>query len=229
VQVRWLLILLLLSSGKLFSQNYLKDADRFFGLDQTLYNGKKYTYSPPPASKGHPFLTSRTYTSGTVTLKDHCYCNAFLNYDLLNQQLLLKYKDETGTLVIIEVSKAWLTKFTLGDQTFEYLDIKNNPQFYQVLGDGKMKILYYWRKSLDVDLAIGSYYLLFSSPIRESFLLMNGQMQPFHSKQGLLRLLEPQKRDEVKRFMRKNKVRLNKATDKEITDLINFIDQPGQE
>lgn len=229
MQKRSLFILLLLCPGFLLSQNFLKDSNRVFGLDQILYNGKRYLYLPPPASKGHPYFSSKTYTAGTVTLQDHCYCNVFLNYDLLNQQLLLKYRDEKGTLTIIEVSKAWLNKFTLGENTFEYLDLENNPRFFQVLGEGRIKVLYHWRKTLDVELAIGSYYLTYSAPIRETFLLIDGKIEPFRSKQGFLKLLDPQQRDAIKKFMRKNKIRLNKASDQEIKTLIQFINKTVRE
>jgi len=218
-----LLILFFSCSGTLISQNDVKVLDQVYGLDQTLYNGKKYNYSPPPGTKGDQYLQSPDYIDGSVTLNGKCYQDINLNYDIFNQRLLLQYESETGIRNNIEVSKAWLKSFRMGSMNFEFLDLEQKPRFFQVLGIGQVRILYYWRKNLDVDGSIGSYYLTFTRTVRDSYVLMDGQLKPFKNNRSLIGLFNQKIRQEIKSYMRKNKIKVKKTSDKAMEEMITFI------
>jgi hypothetical protein len=219
-----LLIILLFSFSKtLISQSNAEVLDQVYGLDQNLYNGKIYSYVIPPGTLGHPFLNSRDYSAGSITVKGRCYQNIFLNYDIFNQQLLLKYIDEKSSQNIIEVSKGWLTSFTFGNMRFEYLNLGQKPHFYQVLGEGQVRILYYWWKNLNLDVTIQSSNYTFDPTVRDAYVLMNGQLKPFSTKRSLVRLFDKQHRPEIKSYLRKNKIKMNKASDQVMAELITFI------
>ena len=216
-------IILFSISGTLISQDAVKVLDRVYGLDQTLHNGRKYNYYLAFGTKGHQYLFSPDYIAGAVTLKGKSYQDITLNYDILNQQLLLKYKDEGGALNIIEVSKAWLESFRLGNMTFKFLDLEQDPRFYQVLGEGPVQILYYWRKNLKLDGTIGSYNFTFSPAIRDSYVFVDGQLKRFRTKRNLIQLFGPEHRPEIKSYLRKNKVKLKNASDQVMVEMITFI------
>jgi len=218
-----LLIILFSFSGTLISQDAVTILDRIYGLDQTLCNGKKYNYFLPSGTNGHQYLFSPDYVVGSVTLKGKCYQDITLNYDIFNQQLLLQYKDETGALNIIEVSKAWLKSFRLGNMNFEFLNLEQNPRFYQVLGEGPVRILYFWRKNLNLDVVIGSSDFTFTAAVRDSYVFMDGQLKPFRTKRKLIGLFDPGHRQEIKSYLRKNKVKVKKASDQTMEEMITFI------
>ncbi len=134
-----LVIVLFTLSGLLKSQDGAGIADKVYGLDPTLYNGKKYTYFLPASTGSHQYLFSPDYVSGSVTINGKTYEGILLNYDIYNQQLLLKFADETGAMNILEVSGAWLESFLIGTTGFEYLDIGKGPRIYQVLGSGPVR------------------------------------------------------------------------------------------
>ncbi len=207
----------------LFSQNAATTLDKIYGLDQTLYNGKKYAYFLPQGTKGDQYLLSPQFIEGSLTIKGKCYGGTYLNYDLFNQQLLLQYKDKSGAVKVIEVSKAWLESFRIGDKHFEFLDLGQGPRFYQVLGNGPVKILYYWRKDLAQDATVGSSGYLFSSAVKESFLLKDGQLQSFRTNKSLVRLFDKESWPEIKSYLRKNKIKVRKASDQAIAKMINLI------
>ncbi len=215
--------ILFLFPGSLFPQDAAKAADRVYGLDQILYNGKKYNYFLPPGTHGNQYLLSDDFAAGSVAIKGTCYHNLLLNFDILNQQLLLKYRDETGALNIIEVSKAWLEGFSLGTRQFEYLSPEQSPRFFQVLGSGRFRILFYWRKNLDMVAAVGSSDFTFTAAIKDSYVLINGQLKPFRNRHGFVGLFERSHRQEIKGYLHRNKVRLHKAGDQVLADLITFI------
>ncbi|MFH1297571.1 MAG: hypothetical protein ABIJ04_09900 [Bacteroidota bacterium] len=223
ISCSFLFIILFSFSGTLISQDAATILDRVYGLDQTLINGKKYNFLPPFGTKRDQFLFSPVYIAGSVTLKGKGYQDIELNYDIFNQQLLLKYVDEAGGRNSIEVSKAWLTNFSLGNMNFEFLHLEQEPHFYQVLGERPVQILYYWRKNLDLDVVVGSYNYIFTRAVRDSYVFMDGQLKPFRSKRSLVRLFNPRYRQEIKSYLRKNKVNVKKASDKAMAEMITFI------
>jgi hypothetical protein len=218
-----LLFLLFLSPGLLKSQDIKATTDKAYGLDQTLYNGKKYNYFLPIGTKGNQYLLSAVFVNGSLTLKNKIYNDVSLNYDVFNQELLLKYRDDRGSMNIIEVSKAWIKGFRMGNMNFEYLDLEKKPRYFQVLGEGEMRMLFFWRKSFDLEGSGGSYYFAFSAPIRDSYVLMKGQLKPYSTNYNFIRIFDPEQRPELKSYLHKNKIKVKKATDQEMEQVINFI------
>jgi len=220
----WFMLLLFVScAGTLSSQDTAAVLDRVYGLDQTLCNGKKYLYAPPPGTRGHQYLLTSFYTPGSVTIKGKCYQDVMLNYDILNQQLLLQYANDVNPFNVIEVSKAWLSGFSLGRLNFELLIFGKDTCFYQVLGAGQVKILYFWRKILNLDLVIGSYVFNFTPAIKDSYILKDGKLRPFRNKRTLVAIFDPARRQEIKSYIRKHKIKVKKATDETMAELITFI------
>jgi len=223
--VRYSLLLVLLFTFPEFShpQDAVRDYDQAFGLDQTLCNGKKYYFIVPAGTRGDPFLVSPLYISGSVTLKGRCYRHVILNYDIYNQQILLQYADTKGVMLTIEVSKAWLDGFTLGSRTFERLKSEQQEAYYQVLGSGPVRVAYYWHKTLNLNEAIGSSNYQFSKAIRDSFVLFGGKTIQFKTRKGFIEIFDPSIRPQVKNYIRKNRIRLKRASDNAMADLINYV------
>ncbi len=234
-----ILALLLFCSGTLFSQHTFQDLDRVYGLDPLLFNGKKYSYFLPSGTGGNQFFSSAEFVWGGIVVKG-CSgevvkgCSGevvkgksdkdlLLNYDVFNQKLLLKFFDETGAEQIIEVSEAWLESFDLGPVNFICLRENDETRIYQVLGDGPCKILYYWRKNLKlINTATASSYT-FTSPVKTSFVLIDGKPRPFGSKGSFTKLFNPAHKVEIKNYLQANGINLKKASDQAMTDLINYI------
>jgi len=197
--------------------------DRVYGLDPLLYNGKKYTYFLPPGTGGNQFLFSPDFFIGEVTIKGISFEGITLNYDIFNQQLLFQYADETGAFNIIEISRAWLESFRLGDIYFQYLSFDNGARFYQVLGDGPYFILYYWRKDLKLDAAYGATHFTFTPSLKSQYVLISGELLPFRNKRGLISIFNPENKQEIRDFMHRNKINIKKASEQAMTQLINYI------
>jgi hypothetical protein len=216
-------LLFFLISGTAKSQDAVKVLDRVYGPDQTLCNGKKYSYAPPPGTIGHQYLSSMGYFTGTLSIGEKSYEDVSLNYDLFNQQLLLLYNDEAGDMTILEVSKAWIKDFRVGTMYFEYLSLEKQPRYYQVLGDGAFRILYYWRKDLNLESRGGTPYFTFTPAERDSFVLMDGQLKPFTTNRSFIKLFDPSRQAGIKSYLHKNKIRVKKASDRAMTDMVTFI------
>ena len=219
----FLVLFLFLFSGKLISQDTALELDLVYGLDPLLYNGKKYTYFLPPGTGGNQFLFSPDYFVGQVTVKGKSFDGITLNYDIYNQQLLFQYADATGAFNIIEISKAWVEGFRLGDKDFQYLTFGDGARFYQVLGDGPLFILYYWRKKLELDASYGATYFTFSPSLKNQYVLAGDRLQPFRNKRSLISLCDPRHKQEIRNYIYRNKIKLKNASDQAMTELINYI------
>jgi hypothetical protein len=219
----YLVMIIFSLPGTLKSQEAVKVLDAVYGLDQTLYNGKKYLYAPPPGTNGDQYLLSSLYSDGSVTLQGKCFQDVALNYDVYNQELLLLYADKNFPRNVIEVSKAWLTGFSLESMNFKLLTLEQEPRFYQVLGEDTVRILYFWRKNLGLNDAIGSANFIFKPSVRDSFIFMGGKLNAFWTKKSLIRIFDPQLRPQIKSYLRKNRVNVKKASDQQMTELIRFI------
>jgi len=218
-----ILVCIVLIPGELHSQDTFTELDKVYGLDQTLYNGKKYTYVILYTTTGHQYLITPQFTFGSVTIRGTRFENIFLNYDIFNQQLLMRYLDPTGAAITLEVSKAWLQGFTISNKNFEYLHVEQKPAIYQVLGKEPLRILYFWRKVLDLETVVGTANYVFKNPIRESFVLVDGKLLTFNSKGSFIRLFGPENKVEIKSYMRKNKIKIRRSSDQAMEEMINYI------
>lgn len=210
-------------SGKLMSQELALEIDRVYGLDPLLYNGKKYYYFLPAGTGGNQFLSSADFLKGDMVIRGLKFSGVSMNYDIYNQKLLLQYNDETEATSILEVSEAWLESFHLGEQEYKLLDFANDQRFYQVLGDGPLFILYYWRKELKLDPTSGAHKYNFGPSVKKRFVLIDGELLPFSNKRGLVSLFDAGQRPEIKNYMKSKKIKMKQASDQAMTELINFI------
>jgi hypothetical protein len=219
----FLVILLFILFGRLTSQDVALDMDRVYGLDPLLYNGKKYSYFLPHGTGGNQFLLSADYHIGEVAIRGKKFEGVSINYDIYNQQLLLQYINESGAIDIIMISKAWLESFRVDNMLFRYLSLNDGPRFYQVLGEGPFFILYYCRKDLKLDYANGTSNFTFSKPRISRYVLINDDIYPFGNTRGLVSIFDPALKNRIREYIRDNGINLKKASDKTMTELINYI------
>lgn len=123
------------------------------------------------------------------------------------------------------ISKAWLENFSIGNANFEFYSTTENPKrIYQVLGDSSIRLFYYSRKVLQIDNAAGSSNFYFT-PIKELYVLMGNSLMKFHNNRSFTHLFTPEKQPIIKRYLRKNKIKVRKAPDNVMEELINFCNK----
>jgi hypothetical protein len=194
-----------------------------YDSDPVLYNGKVYTFFTSPQTRGHQFFSDPEFIYGDVTIRKTHYSDLIINYDIYNQQLILKYTSNLGAVRIIIVSDAWLEAFSFNNINFWIADPGNQQKkIYQVLGKGPYHILYHWKKDLELDNFHGAKNFVFSKPQREMNLLVEDDIFKYWNNKSFYSLFDQGKSDLIKEFLKRQKINVKKADDMSITKLIDF-------
>lgn len=196
--------------------------DDIYGFDPLLYNGKYYTFHTSAGTGGHQYFSQREFQSGSVRLRGIVYSGLNLNYDVYNQKLIFKYNIASGGVNEIIMSDAWLEAFTLQESNFEIITLRDSTKkIYQVIGDGPVRILYYWKKNLELNTFHGSKNFLFTS-MREMNLLNGDMIMPYHNNRSFYSLFGPEKINLIRSYLRKNRINVKKSGDQEMARVIAY-------
>jgi hypothetical protein len=206
----------------LSAQPSAEGIDTIYGSDPLLFNGRQYIYQIPPRSSGNQFFTNPDFRKGWISIADRQYQNLNLNYDILNQVLLLKYIDQGGYTMVIEVSQSWLAGFGLGTRQFELIRKNDKPIIYQVIQSKNVTVRYHWQKELKLENVMTNATYAFSGPRRTSFLIIHGREHEYKKNREFIKAWDPTLQSTVSKYLKTNKIKVNNATDASISMLVNF-------
>lgn len=159
---------------------------------------------------------------GSIVLRGITYNNLLINYDVFHQQLLFRYTENSGAVNQIIISDAWLESFSFNGLNFEIIRGEGTKDIYQVLGKGPFMILYKWSKELKLDTSYGATNYVFSNLKREMFLLHNGLKMKYWNNKSFLSLFNPEIKEDLKRYLKDQRINVKKADDRKLEDLITF-------
>lgn len=200
-----------------------ENIDPKFGLNPVLYNGKVYYFFPQPGTVGSQYMYTDFDPKGAILIRGIAYSNHSLNYDIYNQQVILKYVNQFGSTSMIEISNAWLEKFEIYGSQFElFSEADTTKRIYQVLGDHKFKVLYYRKKDLLLDnmKTIRNHY--FTDVKRDMFVLFGNRIISYNSNRSFVRIFDESKRDLIKKYAKAKGIRVKSANDQKMNDLVNY-------
>jgi len=218
-----LLLFLFNPLGRVTAQNIHSGIDSVFGFDPLLYNGRQYTYRAARSANGNPYLFENGFQKGWITVMDHTFQSLDLNYDIVNQVLLLKYIDHAGATIIIEVSESWLSSFGIGASEFELKQQDGlKPVIYQVIKKGQVGVQYHWQKELNLENVLSTPVYAFSKAKRSNSLCLNGKKYVYEKNRDFLNVFEPVIKVKVKNYLKNNKIKVNKSSDNAILALVNY-------
>ena len=233
-----LLFFCCLISENIFPQGSFQEFDNRYGLDPQVFNGRKYSYFLPSGTGGHQYWLSQEFAEGFLEMRGKGDGETgrkgeeekgryrevyFLNYDVYNQKVLLKFEDESGAVQIIEMPDSRLDGFSLGDARFEILPYEEQDRIFQVLGNDKYKILIYCRKDLKLSNSTGYATYSFSLPLKTRYVLTEDRIRQFGSKGSFIKIFDPSVKPLINNYLKDKKISLKQASDRELSDLIDYI------
>jgi hypothetical protein len=223
--MKWISLsaILLFSCLNSICQDILTEDSRIYGRDPLLFNGDKYTYYVPSGTEGNQFLAGEQFSPGIIKFNGAVFQVSRINYDIYNQQVVLEYSNEAGASNFIKLSQAWLESFQIGDQYFELSALPDgSPKIYQVLAAVDIRILFYWYKTLSLDMGTGSKNYVFSSPKKNCYLQMKDRCVEYKSNKSFLSVFQEEEQLSIRKFMKSHHLNVKKASDRSLTELINY-------
>jgi hypothetical protein len=174
-----------------------------------LYNGSQYAVYDPMEDE-HPYFLKDDWIDGTIVYSGEQFDNISLMYDISSDKVIAEHFAGAA----VELITAKVTTFTLDGHVFRMFKKSDdtrkfiNEGFYEVLYDGKIKILKRHVKvytemlrSLDI---IKEY-----QEKRHYYVVKNNAFYSIGSRASLTKILGDKKR-ELRRYSRENRLKFGK-------------------
>jgi len=209
----------------ILAQNILEDTP-IYGLNPILYNGQVYNYFPSAGVKGHQYFEQKDFIEGRISIRGTYYEKVLLNYDILNQQLILKYKDPQGSNRLLMVSKAWMEKFSIADKEFSLIQAAENQKLIvQTLNSGQIQLHLNWTKKLSADISFVSESYTFDKKKQTLYLTYKNNLKEYKSTKDILSFLDVEDQTKVKLFIKQNKFKTKTKAQDQLIKLLNYCNQ----
>lgn len=211
-----------------YSQNCLADV-----LDNSLYsnsndiiNGTKWIYEKKYL--GSPMLVENYWPKVNILYKEVQYSGLFMNYDLYNNQAIV-FHPEKGNEKYVNLAMDYFSEFTFIDSltgrthTYEYLELPEIKGKALYENASTVKISLYIRpvkmvENRSSEKSIGRYTSHF-----DSYLGIGNGYVIIRNKRQMIKLLENHV-VEIKRYIRKNHLKINNQRPEDIVGVIKFFD-----
>ncbi len=199
---------------------------RSSGAKSRLYNGTVYLGYDRHA-QGYPFFLSDSALPGSVYYDGIFYPDVLLSFDLEKDIVIMPDVRKTVDIQLLSEKIRW---FTIGQHRFVNLSSQSNtvdapaPGFYEELYSGKATALAKHEKNLQT---AGSKTEDNQSRYRQYdryYLEVRGRFFAVHSNGSLLDAFDTGK-DEIKSYLRKNRIRFNKDPEQALIMAAGYYSQ----
>jgi hypothetical protein len=190
---------------------------------QLLFNGRIWR-SMYSNILGSEFIFSKDWLIGEVFINDMEFRKVPLRYDIFNDQLISMLNPGTFVQLNKELVKWFVLPFENNNKLFENFEsIPGNPikGFGQVLYKGKSSFIIKHSKLIKL-LAVENKYDEFYE-VRTLYILKDGNFLRISGKKELIKALSD-KKEMIKDFITKNKIRIKKKNPESFIPVIKYYD-----
>jgi hypothetical protein len=195
--------------------------DDLYTSGQSIVNGLAWTNSV--AYKGNRFCGSNNWKEGSVLFNGRWYSGLEINYDVLEDELIF-YDETPGSEKYIQLNKDLIERFNYIDENtqrnfvLKELSSEKGKEIYEEIYRGAVSFYIKHKKSVKEE--IGTKYMgkLYDS---NTFYLDDGQQSySFKKRKKVLEILGNSR--ELKTFIRKENLRINKNHQNDIVRLLEY-------
>lgn len=208
------------------NQSLLDTISHIYGSSELLVNGSVY-YQPNRQAAGTPFLFSSETEQGKVYTRGIEFNGVNINMNVNSKKLLLLNSMPDGSRLLIDLSDMLIDSFLIRDYFFiapAKLNIKSNYPYLQVINSGRYVMYIAYDKEF-INRFNNKYpYGKYSSVKRTLFLVSDSIPLRIKSKRTLLNSF-PSARKDISTYLRKNKIKLSRATTDQLKRLMEFYNR----
>lgn len=208
---------------KVAARNTARIYNEFITVHSGLINGSEYA-EPPYNDSQFPFYQQLDWLSGSVVYNDELYTGVSLMYDVSSDNLVAENPNNGQEIQLV---KAKVSSFTIDGDEFVNMRLQQLaglPQegFYQILYDGKSTVLVKHVKAFEEK--IENSQLVYYYVEKKRFYVQAGENYVRVSRKGDILKLFRDRKDEVRNYMRKNKIKVSKHNPSSFALLAEYYD-----
>jgi len=225
-----ILFLLVLASQVhvLHAQNNSFDLEelQLFSNSNEIVNGEKWVYTKKFA--GHPFWGDDKWYKCDLSYKGNIYEKVDARFNIHTEEIILfiKANNEARGFILNKQHLSWFTFYDLsnGEHTsFQYAPLiaGGKKMVYTTYHSGETQYYVQYKKYVN-NVVKGNYtgeYL----PKARMFVERNGVLAELDSQKKLVQILSDRK-DELKKFMRKNKIKFDRKNPAQLASVFKYYD-----
>lgn len=202
-------------------------SESIYGTDDLLVNGQPYLIKNKDV-KGHPYFIDEFWRQETLFIKEKKFNNVGLNYDVEDDKLILETKFNKNLYLKIELSNEVIDSFNIRGHHFINSSILENyngkNEYFEEIYNGDFIFLIKHYKTLDKSYydnpPSGKYNKIKSI----YYIYKDGILKKIKNKRAFLDYFKNNKK-EIKKFMKKNKIKYNRAKSDELFILMEFCNK----
>ena len=244
----WIILLFILSAGiNAQESNNLKNMEltrerteklldysnlSWHSEDSLWYVGKEYKFFNT-RGLGTPFFFDEMKLKGSLVFNGKSFDALDLFYDIVKDELVLHYLTTNRGSVFIVLNKAWISEFSLDVNSENYQFVpethfNNNlinkvPEgFIEIAYKGNLKLLLKYSKKLRFEATSSDRF----SYIFEQYMYLIKENKCYDiTKKSQILSAFPDKKNQIKTYLRKSQIHYNKASRKELISLIQYCEK----
>ncbi len=214
----------LLFSNPIKGQEKLNNLDHVYGMNPKLYNGRIYSDFYNSKVKGHQFLVSPDFSSGSLMIDQNHYENLNINYDVYKQKLLLSFKNYTQAHKIIELPLSHVQSFTFLQKQFRVITMLDSSlKIFQIIGAEAFSIFVYWEKEISTTTSTSAYDYQFSKSKKKIWVFKDHEFQQITHNKSLIKIFPKKQASDLKIWMKAKGIRIQKASDQQLELLAEYL------
>ena len=208
----------------LTKEEILQITEKKYGSDDLLINGVKF-HAEKIKAKGSPNFDWNESIDTRLFVKGRPYFNVSLKYDLVKDKLILSKVLEDGYKRQLVLNSTFVDSFYLGNHAFinfyNQNEIPHQFEYFEKIYAGKKLFLKKYRKKFIT--VYNNWYPdgKYSSQQYTYYIHYRGSLAKVNSKKAFLSVYDSY-RKEIRKFMRKNKIKYKSATKEELIKLMTF-------
>jgi hypothetical protein len=206
-------------------KEYYKIFDSIVGVSNTgIFDGIEYREKYVTINGNHKYFQTSEYLIGNIIYNEQPYYDIEMKYDLYNDELIVKLRNNIGFFVI-KLIKEKIDNFTINNHSFVKItsnDKKFNSEIFEILFKSNDLILYkkhkkFRKEHLDKKFAYSEF-----SYKKEYLLYFNESYYSIKTKKNLIQLFPEHKR-QINSLIRSNKRLLYSNLDTNVIQLMKII------
>jgi hypothetical protein len=191
--------------------------------NQILYNGR-YWRNLYYKVKQDQFLFSKEMLPGSLTIDGTSFSNISIRYDIFNDEIMIP----TNNGAVLQVNKEMVDSFNIVFQNTTYHftkietdTVKKLTGYFNVLYKGKTALYVKYKKEIEF-LAVERKYDMFFQT-HKIYLQKDSILSPVTGKGELFNLLDD-KKEQIKSFSKKNRLKFSKKNPESFIPVVKFYD-----